>query len=456
MAEPHPADDGDKHGTRRIEAILDAVEARDLGRLTGLLEPMHAADIADLLEQIDPANRNALLALWSGEIDGEILSEIDDSIREEVIEALPRAVVAEAMRELDTDDMVDILEDLDPPQQGRILEALDDADRAAVKQALAYPDDSAGRLMQREVVTAPQDWTVGAAIDHLRTAAHLPDQFYHVILTDPQHKPSGYVTLGRILSSRRETRLGDILEDSFRTVAATDPEADVAYMFHQYHLISCPVVDANGSLVGVITIDDAMGVLDEEHEEDMLRLAGVDEESSLSDSVLATVRSRFPWLSVNLVATNLSALIISQFAGTITALVALAALMPIVASMGGNAGTQSLTIAVRALATRNLTRANAFRVVRREAAVGLINGVAFASVMGLIGWLGYGAPLLGLVLGMAMIVNLFVAALAGILVPLILSRAGFDPALSSGTFVTTLTDASGFFVFLGLATVILT
>lgn len=456
MAEPLSAENTGRQGTTRIDAILDAVEARDLGRLTQLLEPMHAADIADLLEQIDPANRNALLALWSGEIDGEILSEIDDSIREEVIEALPRAVVAEAMRELDTDDMVDILEDLDPPQQGLILEALDDADRAAVKQALAYPDDSAARLMQREVVTAPQDWTVGAAIDHLRTASHLPDQFYHVILIDAAAQPTGYVTLGRILSSRRETRLGDIREDSFRTITATDPEADVAYMFHQYHLISCPVVDAAGALVGVITIDDAMGVLDEEHEEDMLRLAGVDEESSISDSVAATVRSRFPWLSVNLIATNLSALIISQFAGTITALVALAALMPIVASMGGNAGTQSLTIAVRALATRNLTRANAFRVVRREAAVGLINGAAFASVMGLVGWLGYGAPLLGLVLGMAMIANLFVAALAGILVPLILNRAGFDPALSSGTFVTTLTDASGFFVFLGLASVILT
>jgi magnesium transporter len=440
---------------RLVSAILEAVQASDTARLTTLLQPLHAADIADLLEQIGTSERRALLTLWSGEIDGEILSEIDDSIREEVIEALPRDVVAEAMRELDTDDMVDILEDLDLPQQGRILEALDAVDRLAVEQALAYPDDSAGRLMQREVVVAPEYWTVGEAIDFLRGAEHLPDQFYHVILTDPRVKPIGYVTLGRILSSRREVALRDILEDSFRTVTATDAEADVAYMFHQYHLISCPVVDADGRLVGVITIDDAMGVLDEEHEEDMLRLAGVDEESSIADGVLDTVRSRFPWLFVNLIAANLSALVIAQFAGTITALVALAALMPIVASMGGNAGTQSLTVAVRALATRDLTQANALRVVRREAAVGLINGLGFASVMGLVGWLGYGVPLLGVVIGAAMIVNLFVAALAGTLVPLFLERAGFDPALSSGTFVTTLTDVTGFFVFLGLASLVL-
>ncbi len=455
MAEDLSNDGEDVLDARLMSAILEAVQASDTARLSTLLQPLHAADIADLLEQIGTSERRALLTLWSGEIDGEILSEIDDSIREEVIEALPRDVVAEAMRELDTDDMVDILEDLDPPQQGRILEALDAVDRLAVEQALAYPDDSAGRLMQREVVVAPEHWTVGEAIDFLRGAEHLPDQFYHVILIDINSKPTGYVTLGRILSSRRAVALRDILEDSFRTVTATGAEADVAYMFHQYHLISCPVVDADGKLVGVITIDDAMGVLDEEHEEDMLRLAGVDEESSIADGVLDTVRSRFPWLFVNLIAANLSALVIAQFAGTITALVALAALMPIVASMGGNAGTQSLTVAVRALATRDLTQANAFRVVRREAAVGLINGLGFASVMGLVGWLGYGVPLLGVVIGAAMIVNLFVAALAGTLVPLFLERAGFDPALSSGTFVTTLTDVTGFFVFLGLASLVL-
>ncbi len=236
--------------------------------------------------------------------------------------------------------------------------------------------------MQRETVVAPEHWTVGEAIDFLRKSTALPDQFYHVILTDPRMKPVGYVTLGRVLSSGRGVALKEIAEDSFRTVQATDEEADVAYIFNQYHLISCPVVDAGGRLVGVITIDDAMNVLDEEHEEDMLRLAGVGDEASVSDGPLATVRQRLPWLVVNLVTASLSALVISQFESTIAALVALAALMPIVASTGGIAGTQSLAVAVRALATRDLTRANAARVVRRELLAGLMNGLALAVILG--------------------------------------------------------------------------
>jgi magnesium transporter len=440
---------------RRVAAILAAVDAGDVGLLTALMEPLHAADIADLLEQISPSERRDLLAMWSGEIDGEILSEIDDAIRDEVIAALSPDELSEALRELDTDDVVDIIEDMDAPQQGVLLDALDDADRFAVQQALGYPEGSAGRLMQREVVVAPEHWTVGEAIDHLRTSDRLPDQFYHVILVDPRMKPLGYATLGRILSSRRETRLRDILEDGFRTVKATEEEEDVAYYFNQYHMISCPVVDADDRLVGVITIDDAMNVLDEEHQEDVLLLAGVGEESSIADGIRETVKQRFPWLFVNLIAANISALVIGQFQHTITAIVALAALMPIVASMGGNAGTQSLTVAVRALATRDLTSSNAMRVVRREAAVGVINGLGFASVMAIVGWLGYGSAMLGVVIGLAMIVNLFVAALAGVLVPLTLNRVGFDPALSSGTFVTTMTDVMGFFVFLGLASVVL-
>ena len=440
---------------RRVTAILEAVEAADLPRIVALTEPLHAADIADLLEQISSADRNALLALWSDGIDGDVLSEIDEAIREDVIAALPRAVVTEAMRELDSDDVVDILEDLDTPQQDMILDALEDADRVAVEQAMGFPEGSAGRLMQREVVVAPEHWTVGEAIDHLRQAQHLPEQFYHVILIDPRMKPRGYVTLGRLLSSRREVRLRDILEDSFRTIPATDPESDVAYLFNQYHLISAPVVDADDRLVGVITIDDAMNVLDEEHEEDMLRLAGVGDESSLSDGALATAKARLPWLVVNLFTASLSAVVISTFQDTITTLVALAALMPIVASTGGIAGTQSLAVAVRALATRSLTPANARRVVARELGAGLLNGLGLAVILGLAGFVVFGDPMLGVVLGLAMIVNQVVAALGGVLVPLTLSRLGLDPALASGTFVTTLTDVMGFFAFLGLATLVL-
>jgi magnesium transporter len=325
----------------------------------------------------------------------------------------------------------------------------------AVEQALAWPEQSAGRLMQRELVVAPEHWTVGEAIDFLRGADHLPDQFYHVILVDPRMVPVGYVTLGRILSSGREMALKAIVEDSFRTVAATDEEADVAYIFNQYHLISCPVVDGSGRLVGVITIDDAMNVLDEEHEEDMLRLAGVGDEADVSDGPVETVKQRLPWLVVNLFTASLSAMVISQFEATITQIVALAALMPIVASTGGIAGTQSLAVAVRALATRDLTRANAGRVVRRELLAGMMNGVGLALILGAAGVLIFGDWHLGLVLGLAMIVNQIVAALGGVLVPLTLERMGLDPALASGTFVTTLTDVMGFFAFLGLATVML-
>lgn len=451
----HAEDEEEALDPRRVASILDAVSAGDATRLEDLVEPLHAADIADLLEQIGPHERRAFLQLYAHEIDGEILSEIHDSIREEVIEALPARVITEAVRELDTDDVVDILEDLEAPQQELILGALDNADRVAVEQAMSYPEYSAGRLMQREVVVAPEHWNVGETIDWLRNADHLPDQFYHVILVDPRMKPKAHVTLGRLLSSRRDVPLKEITEEEFRTVEATEEEAEVAYIFNQYHLISCPVVDENGRLVGVITIDDAMNVLDEEHEEDMLRMAGVGDEASIADGVVDTVKSRIPWLLVNLVTANLAAFVISLFEGTISSLVALAALMPIVASMGGNAGTQSLTVTVRALATRDLTDSNALRVVRREAGVGLINGAVFAVIMGVIGWLVFGMPLLGVVLGTALIINLLVAALAGVLVPLLLDRLELDPALASGTFVTTLTDVIGFFSFLGLATVIL-
>ena len=447
-------DDDEVHADR-VAAILDAVEAGNAQRLAQLLEPLHAADIADVLEQISSAERRKLLALWSGELDGELLSEIDESIREEVIGALPREVVAEAMRELDSDDVVDILEDLDQPEQDIILGALELADRVAVEAALAYPEGSAGRLMQREVVVVPMHWTVGEAIDFLRTAQHLPDQFYHVILTDPAMIPTGYVTLGRLLSSRRDILLLDILEDSFRTVPALESEADVAYMFNQYHLISTPVVNADGRLVGVITIDDAMNVLDEEHEQDMLRLAGVGDDSSLSDGAFASARQRLPWLVVNLFTASISAFVISRFEDTIAMLVTLAALMPIVASTGGIAGTQSLAVAVRALATRSLTSANARRVVMRELQGGLLNGLGLALILGLGGFLIFGDWKLGVVLGVAMIANQVVAALGGVLVPLTLQRFNLDPALASGTFVTTLTDVFGYLTFLGLASLVL-
>ena len=441
-------------GRKDVAAILYAVDIDDRETLTRLMEPLHAADIADLLEQINSYDRARLIRLYDREFDGEILTELDESIREEVIAVLNPQILADAVRELESDDVVDLVEDLDEPQQEAILGALDDADRVAVQQALSYPEYSAGRLMQREVVMAPEHWTVGEAIDYIRSSEHLPEQFYHIVLVDPRMHPVGNVTLGRLMGSARKVKLRDIMEDVFQIIPVDQDEGDVAYAFNQYHLISAPVIDENGRLVGVITIDDAMAVLDEEHEEDILRLAGVGE-SSLSDSIFETTRQRLPWLVVNLGTAILASIVIAQFEGTLQSLVALAILMPIVASMGGNAGTQSLTVAVRAIATRDLTGSNIWRVIRREAAVGLINGLVFAVMMGIVSLIWFGSPALGMVIALAMIINLLVAGLAGIAIPVVMERVGIDPALASGTFVTTVTDVVGFMAFLGMASMVL-
>jgi len=439
----------------RIRSVMDAVEAQDVEQLNTLLEPLHAADVADLIEQISTPERNALVELWGSEINGEILSELDESVREPLIESLSSEVLAEAIRDLDSDDVVDLVEDLQQEQQSRILEALEDSDRIGVESALSYPEFSAGRLMQRELVALPEDWSVGQAIDYIRNNEDLPDQFYHIILVSPAMKPVSYVALGRLLSSRRDIILTDIIEPSFRTVTVTDEESDVAYLFNHYHLISTPVVDESGRLVGVITIDDAMGVLDEEHEEDLLRLAGVDEDSSLTDTVMQTTKGRAVWLFVNLLTAILASMVINLYAETIDQMVALAVLMPIVASMGGNAGTQTMTVAVRAIATRELTPSNAIRVSRREVTVGAINGIAFGLLMALVAGFWFGVPMLAAVIALAMVLTLIAAALGGIVIPIVLEKFNIDPALASGPFVTTITDVVGFFAFLGLAAMLL-
>jgi len=438
-----------------VTTVIGAVDAQDTATLDALLDPLHPADIADLMEQIDQRDRSELLRLWRGGLDGDILSELGDDLREEVIDALGPRELAEAVRELESDDVVDLVEDLATDQQEQILEALDAGNRVAVEKALAYPEESAGRLMQVEIVRAPSHWTVGETIDFLRASDDLPEYFYHVVLVDPRMKPVGYVTLGRLLGTPRAIRLTELTEPSFRTFRVDQDEEDVAYAFNQYHLISAPVVDEDDRLVGVITIDDAMVVLDDEHEEDILRLAGVDGESSLTDKVIATTKRRFPWLAVNLVTAIMASLVISLFDEVISGLVALAVLMPIVASMGGNAGTQSLTVAVRSIATKDLTGANVWRVIRREVLVGLVNGVIFASVMGVVGYIWFGEGMLGVVIALAMVINMIVAGLAGTAIPVLLEKLGIDPALASGAFVTTVTDVVGFFSFLSLAAVVL-
>ncbi|RKF16866.1 magnesium transporter [Roseovarius spongiae] len=437
-----------------VARIIHAVDMDDRARLTEELEPLHPADIADLLEQSTAFDRQRIIALYGDEFDGDILSELEDGIREEVIGLLNPEVLADAVRELESDDVVDLVEDLEDHQQEAILEVLEDSDRVAVRQSLTYPEYSAGRLMQREVVMAPEHWNVGEAIDYLRNQDELPDQFYHIILVDPRLRPVGNVTLGKLMASRREVLLKSLVEEIFHTIPVTQDEGDVAYAFNQYHLISAPVVDENDRLIGVITIDDAMAVMDEEHEEDLMRLAGVGE-SGINDRVYETTKARFPWLAVNLVTAIFASLVIAQFEATIAQFVALAVLMPIVASMGGNAGTQSLTVSVRAIATKDLTGSNVWRVIWREVLVGLINGLVFALVMGVIGVLWFGGPQLGYVIAAAMVINLVVAGLAGTVIPVMLERVGVDPALASGAFVTTVTDVVGFFAFLGLAALVL-
>ncbi|MEM6356461.1 MAG: magnesium transporter [Pseudomonadota bacterium] len=437
-----------------VASIIQALDSEDRAALRPQLDGLHVADLADLIEQLGAERRRRLFALAWDEIDSEVLIELEEGVRDEVLELLKPAELAEAAKAFETDDVVYLLSDLDEEQRREVLEALDPADRIAVTRSLSYPEYSAGRLMQTEFVRAPSFWTVGQMIDFMRASTDLPEQFYDIVVVDAALKPVGLLPLAKVLGNRRPVKLGAIMNEDFHSLHVEDSQEDVGYAFKQYHLVSAPVLDDDGRIAGVITIDDAVEALDDEAEEDLKRLGGVGDEE-ISDNVWEITKRRFPWLAVNLGTAILASLVIAQFDDTIAQVVALAVLMPIVASMGGNAGTQSLTVAVRALATRDLTGTNAGRVVMREAIVGAINGVAFAVVMGLIAWVWFGDQAIGGVIAVAMVINLLAAALAGILIPLALDRAGADPALASGTFVTTVTDVVGFLAFLGLAAMVL-
>ena len=440
---------------RLVEEVIEAVDASDAAALDALLDPLHPADVAHVIELIDPRERRDLLSVWKGGMDGDILSELDEGLREEIIESLEPAELAEAVRELESDDVVDLVEYLDEQQQEAVLDALDASERVAVEKALAYPEESAGRHMQSEVVWVPEHWSVGEAIDYLRSDVELPDQFYHVVMVDPKIKPVGYVTLGRVLSSKRTAKLRDITEDSFRTFHVEDTAADVAHAFNHYHLISAPVVDNDDRLVGMITIDDAMTLLDEEHEEDILRLAGVGE-GSLSDTVIETTKQRLPWLAVNLVTAVIASGVIALFEETIAGLVALAVLMPIVASMGGIAGTQTVTLIIRGLALGQVQWSNARWLLFKEIAVGGLNGLLWAVVVGAVTVFWFDTWQIALIIAAAMLVNLLAAAAVGVIVPMALRRLDIDPALSAGVILTTFTDCIGFATLLGLGALFLT
>jgi magnesium transporter len=435
-----------------VESVTQAIAAADSARLRELVGDLHEADVGALIEALDPELRPRLIALMGHDFDFSALTEVDDTVREEILEELPSETVAEGVRELDSDDAVAILADLPKEEQAEILDQLPADERGAVARSLEYPENSAGRRMQAEFIAVEPDWTVGQTIDYMRETRDLPDRFWELYVVGPDRRYQGTVALDRLLRTKRPVPIAELIEDEQRIVHATDDVEDVARLFERYDLVSAPVIDATDRLVGVMTFDDIVDVIEEEAEEDIKALGGVGREEELSDSIWTTAKSRFPWLFANLLTALLASWVISYFENSLQKMVALAVLMPIVASMGGNAGTQTMTVAVRALATRELSSANAWRIIRREWFVGAVNGLSFAVILGVIAAAWFDVTDLGLVIGLAMVIVLVAAALGGILIPLSLTRLGVDPAVSSGPFVTTITDVVGFFSFLGIAT----
>lgn len=456
-AVPEPESGMDMHlRADLVDDVRTAIAQADRERARALVAELHVADVADLFEILSGEERRALAPMVVDALDPDFLSELDGATFEDVVGAISPKDLADAVQQLDTDDAVYVLEDLDEGAQREVLDALSREDRLAVEEGLSYPEDSAGRLMQRDLVAMPEFWTIGQAIDHLRSRgeAALPDDFYEVIVVDPTWRPIGSVPLSRILRGHRSTKIRDVMVADPHVVRVHDDQEEVARQFAKYHLISSAVINEHGRLVGVITVDDIVDVIEEEAGEDILALAGV-REGDVNESISLVARGRLIWLLVNLVTAIFAASVISLFTDSIEKIVALAVLMPIVASMGGNAGNQTMAVAVRALATRDLGRANAARVIRKELYVAVINGLALGLLLGLVAWAWFGVPVLAAVLGLAMVINMLVAGLGGILVPLTLERFNIDPAVASSVFVTTLTDVIGFLAFLGLATIVL-
>jgi magnesium transporter len=427
-----------------------AIADRDTLTLRRDVGDLHQSELGDLLEALTHEQRLAMVTLLGKDFDLSSLTEVDEAIRLDIVEHLPNDQIAEAVKGLDSDDAVYILEDLEKEDQEEILAQLPFTERIRLRRSLDYPEESAGRRMQTEFVAVPPFWTVGQTIDYMREDSDLPERFSQIFVIDPTFKLVGAVDLDQILRTKRGVKIEEIMHETRHAIPATMDQEEAAREFEQYDLLSAAVVDENERLVGVLTIDDVVDVIQQEAEEDILRMGGVGDEE-LSDTVMATTRSRFPWLLVNLGTGFLAASVISLFDGTIEQMVALAVLMPIVASMGGNAGTQTMTVTVRALATKDLDIYNAGRIIRREATVGLLNGVIFAGLIGAVAALWFMDPNLGGVIATALVINMLAAALAGILIPLLLDRFGADPAIASSVFVTMVTDVVGFLAFLGIA-----
>lgn len=432
--------------------LTQALAEGDSPRVRDHVGGMHCADLAEFINQISSEQRLQLIHALGRQIDPEVLPELEPGVKDSIVELLGAERSAEAISQLESDDAVQVMEDLEEADQQEILDAFeDDAQREELEASLAYPEDSAGRLMNSKYVAVPQDWKVGQVIDFLRSDEEsIPQDFYEVVITNDENQPSGIVLLSRIMRSKRDIPVQSLMLENIHTINANIDQEDAAYTFHKYGLASAPVVNDSGELVGEITIDDIVDVIDEEAEEDILRMGGL-AETDLYAAMAETARKRFPWLFVNLITAIAASAVIAVFEGTIEQLVALAVLMPIVASMAGNAGTQTLTVAVRGLATKDLTSTNAKRLVQKEIAVGMVNGLSFACVVGVACFVIYGDAQLSLVFAMATVASLIIAGFAGSMIPIWLDKFGVDPAVASGVFLTTVTDIAAFFIFLGLA-----
>lgn len=436
------------------EAISELVRAQDRAALLADLDARHESDIAEIITVLAPDLRTSLLQLVGNALEPEVFAELDDAVRDDVLEVVDTDTVVNTVQQLDSDDAVFVLEDMDDEERQEVLEQIPQTDRLVLERALDFSEDSAGRLMQSAFISVPPFWSVGQTIDYLRDTKDLPDDFLEIYIIDPTYTPIGVVHLAEMLRAQRVQTMEELQHEDFYIIQGETDREEVALLFERYNLVTAPVVDEDQRLIGVITADDVFEVIAEEAGEDILRLGGVGDEA-VTDTVLDTARGRASWLFLNLLTAIAASLVIGLFDASIEKMVALAVLMPIVASMGGNAGTQTLTITVRALATQELLPVNAARLVYREFGVGLLNGMVFAIITGIIGGVWFGDNLLGMVLAAAMIVNLVVAALAGILIPIGLNRINIDPALASSVFVTTVTDVIGFFAFLGFATIFL-
>ncbi|HZG44863.1 MAG TPA: magnesium transporter [Allosphingosinicella sp.] len=443
-------DEDDRLKPEFVRAVIDRVEAGDEEGARALIEPLHPADVADLFELADRDERRLLAVAIGGELDGEVLAEMNDWVRDELLEALEPAEVAQLAGQLDTDDAVAIIEDMEAEDQQAVLRELDPDDRAAIEEALSYPEESAGRIMRRDFVAVPEHWKVGQLIDFLRGTDELTTDFWEIYVIDPLGKPVGTILLSWVLRAPRSIWIVDLMQREQTLIPVDMDQEEVALRFQKYALITAAVVDVSGRLVGMITVDDIVHIIQEEASEDALLLSGVGE-GDINEPVIDSYKARVRWLIANLGTALVAATVIRIFEGAISQLVVLAALMPIVAGVGGNAGTQTLAVTVRALAMNQLTRSNRWRSVSREVRVAVLNGLTVALVIGIGVALVFSSPMLGGVIAAAMLANIIIAGLAGVLVPLTLERLGADPAVASSVFVTMITDSMGFFVFLGLA-----